>query len=284
MDTIDSSFLNVVGNRVRNLRAQRGLTRKQLARESSVSERYLAQLEQGRGNISILLLRQVANALQADPGELVASDDRQTAEQILINELIAELNTTQQREALQLLVDRYTRVGKSRIALIGLRGAGKSTLGQKLAEHHRFPFIRLVAEIEKLAGMRVSEIFSLSGQAGYRRMEEQALLETLRRTQACVIEAGGSIVSEPHVLHALLTACFVVWIKANPEEHMQRVIDQGDFRPMADNADAMSDLQQILAEREASYEQAHAVLDTSGRSVADCLAQLVELSGAAVAP
>lgn len=278
MDNADSSFLNMLGNRVRNLRARRGVTRKQLSLDSSVSERYLAQLEQGLGNISIRLLRQVATALHADLAELVTSDDAQSTEQIVLTTLIFQLTEQQRHEALQLLSERFSPARKARIALIGLRGAGKSTLGQKLAEHRRIPFVRLVAEIERLAGMSVSEIFSLSGQAGYRRLEEQALLETVRRMDAGVIEAGGSIVADPRVLNALLTTCFVVWIKATPEEHMQRVVDQGDFRPMAENTDAMSDLQRILTEREAFYGQAHAVIDTSGRTAADCYEELIGLS------
>ncbi len=140
-----------------------------------------------------------------------------------------------------------------------MRGAGKTSLGSRLAEYLDVPFVQLVTEIEKLGGMPVAEILSLSGQDGYRRLEEQALFDVLARLDKCVIETGGSIVSETHLLNALLTTCQVIWVKASPEEHMQRVIDQGDMRPMQSNDDAMADLRRILEAREPFYAQAHAL-------------------------
>jgi len=275
-----SDLLGLIGNRVRGLRAHRGMTRKSLVAESEVSERHLAQLEMGRGNMSIALLERVARALETDLGDLVRGGQDETIEQILINEQLRCLSPAQLKSALALLHTRYfakTEI-RRRIALIGLRGAGKTTLGKLLARQRRLPFVRLVAEIEKLAGMNASVIFELSGQPGYRRLEEKALTETLSGFQACVIEVGGSIVTNPDLFNLLLTSCTVVWIRALPEQHMQRVIDQGDLRPMAGNDDAMSDLNRILEEREPFYARAHYILDTSAGSIDACAIELAKIT------
>ncbi len=266
-------LLAQVGEKVRNLRALRGMTRKMLAAHSGVSERYLAQLEQGRGNISIALLDRVAAALKIEVAELLRTRGHQTAEQVLVAELLGELTPEDQKVALQILYERFSlpTASQHRIAVIGLRGAGKSTIGSMLAERRGLPFVRLVGVIEEMAGMSVSEIFSLSGQARYRRLEEQALVETLKRHDRCVIEAGGSIVAEPRLLNMLLTTCFVVWLRARPEKYMERVVAQGDLRPMRDHDDAMSDLRLILSEREPFYAKAHATVDTSDLSIAASL-------------
>ena len=268
-------LLESLGRKVRALRAGRGMTRKMLAADSAVSERYLAQLEQGKGNISIGLLQRVAAALRTDAGELLRGGHEITAEQVLINELVQGLDNDDQQRALQLLYQSFSaRNNCRRIALVGMRGAGKTSLGSRLAEHLEVPFIQLVTEIEKLAGMPVSEILSLSGQDGYRRLEERALFDTLSRQEKCVIETGGSIVSETALFNALLTTCHVVWIKTSPEEHMQRVIDQGDMRPIESNDHAMADLRRILEAREPFYAQSHAIIDTSGSSLEESLRQL----------
>jgi XRE family aerobic/anaerobic benzoate catabolism transcriptional regulator len=274
-----SELLSLIGTRVRALRARRGISRKLLALDSEVSERHLAQLELGKGNMSIALLDRVAGALDTDLGDLVRGGQHQTAEQVLIDDLLHSLSTIDLKAALELLHSRYlTPVGgRHRVALVGLRGAGKTTLGEQLARCRKVPFVRLVAEIERLAGMDASEIFELSGQSGYRRLEKKALTKTLSRYRACVIEAGGSIVAEPGSFNLLLTSCTVVWIRALPEQHMQRVIDQGDLRPMAGNADAMSDLKWILQEREPFYAKAHHILDTSARSVDECAGELARM-------
>lgn len=275
-----SELLGLIGNRVRRLRARRNMTRKSLVAASEVSERHLAQLEMGRGNISIALLERVANALDTDLGDLVRSGPDGTIEQILINELLRDLTRTELKSALELLQTRYlanTGIHR-RIALIGLRGAGKTTLGKQLAQHHKTPFVQLVAEIERLAGMEASVIFELSGQTGYRRLEEKALTATLSGLQACVIEVGGNIVANSDLFNLLLISCTVVWIRALPEQHMQRVINQGDLRPMVGNDDAMSDLQRILREREPFYAKAHHILDTSTGSINDCVSELVRIT------
>jgi len=268
-------LLESVGRKVRALRAGRGMTRKMLASDSDVSERYLAQLEQGKGNISIGLLQRVASALRTDITDLLRTGNEITAEHVLINELVQGLDGDDQHRALQMLYQNFTAIQDcNRIALVGMRGAGKTSLGSRLAEHLDVPFVQLVTEIEKLAGMPVAEILSLSGQDGYRRLEEKALLDVLARLEKCVIETGGSIVSESSVFNVLLTTCQVIWIKALPEEHMQRVIDQGDMRPIESNDHAMADLRRILDAREPFYAQAHAVIDTAGKGLEESFRQL----------
>ena len=269
-------LLESLGQKVRALRAGRGMTRKMLAADSAVSERYLAQLEQGKGNISIGLLQRVAEALRTDAGELLRGGNEITAEQVLINELIQRLDNDDQHRALQLLYQNFSTSGDcKRIALVGMRGAGKTSLGSLLAEHLDVPFIQLGTEIEKLAGMPVAEILSLSGQDGYRRFEEKALFDVLARLERCVIETGGSIVSETSLFNVLLTSCHVVWIKASPEEHMQRVIDQGDMRPIQSNDHAMADLRRILDARNPFYAQSHTTIDTSGNKLEDSFQELI---------
>ncbi len=269
-------LLEDLGRKVRALRSGRGMTRKMLSADSNVSLRYLAQLEQGQGNISIGLLQRVAKALRTDLGELLRGGNEVTAEQVLINELIQRLDQDDQHRALQLLYQNFSaQQDCSRIALVGMRGAGKTSLGSRLAEHLGVTFVQLVTEIEKLGGMPVAEILSLSGQDGYRLLEEKALFDVLARLDKCVIETGGSIVSETSLFNVLLTTCQVVWIKAGPEEHMQRVIDQGDMRPIENNDDAMAALRRILDAREPFYAQAHATIDTSGSELEDSFSQLL---------
>ena len=272
-------LLQHLGGRVRDIRALRGITRKTLALRSRVSERYLAALEQGRGNISIRLLGRVANALEIEPNQLLEARDNQTQEQSLIIDLARQLSIEDQKAALQMLYEGFavSERSKQRIALIGLRGAGKTTLGQQLADHLHSPFVSLVSVIEGLAGMSVSEIFSLSGELGYRRLEEQALYQTLNRNESCVIETGGGIVAEPKLLNTLLTTCFVIWLRTAPEQYMERVVDQGDLRPMLNRPDAMANLRQLLDEREPFYAKAHATLDTTDQSVEESLRRLLQL-------
>ena len=275
-ETTDEMLENL-GQRVRALRAGRGMTRKMLAADSAVSERYLAQLEQGQGNISINLLQRVAKALRTDAGELLKGGSETSAEQVLINELIQRLDGDDQHRALQLLYQNFSASQDcNRIALVGMRGAGKTSLGSRLAERLDVPFVQLGTEIEKLAGMPVAEILSLSGQDGYRRLEEKALFDVLARLDKCVIETGGSIVSETSSFNALLTTCHVVWIKASPEEHMQRVIDQGDMRPIESNDHAMADLRRILDARESFYSQSHSIIDTRNSKLEDSFQQLLD--------
>ena len=272
----DAAFLNRLGERVRGARARRGLTRKDLARDSRISERYLAQLETGHGNISILLLRQIAAALGLALNDLIAEEE-QPVELTLIHQLLQRLpkqRLARIRARLQGEFGSPAAERSRRIALIGLRGAGKSTLGAALARKLGVAFIELDREIEREAGTGLSEIFLLYGQQGYRRYERRCLEKALEAHERCVIATGGSIVSEPGTYDFLLSTCFTVWLKAEPEEHMARVVAQGDTRPMAGNAQAMEDLRRILQGRGMLYAQADAVVNTAGRSVEQSLRTL----------
>ena len=273
----DAAFLQLLGERVRKARAQRGMSRKILAQASSVSERYLAQLESGQGNVSVLLLRQICNALSLPLTELLREQGSQSVELTLIDEFLKRLPAQKLAEVRSKLMQEFGNSPADRmkrIALIGLRGAGKSTLGAKLAKDLGASFIELDAEIEREAGTNLSEIFLLYGQAGYRRYERRCLEKVLENHSRCVIATGGSIVSEPGTFDLLLSTCYTVWLKASPEEHMARVIAQGDTRPMAGNSEAMDDLRRILEGRDMLYGQADATIDTSTRTVEATLKDL----------
>ena len=266
----DDAFLRLLGERVRDARARRGMSRKILARDSAVSERYLAQLELGEGNVSVLLLRQIARALSLPIADLLREDNGQSVELSLILQFLHRLPPARLavvREQLMAQFGGSPAERRQRVALIGLRGAGKSTLGARLAKEIGVAFIELDREIERDAGTGLSEIFLLYGQAGYRRYERRCLEKVLEGHERCVIATGGSIVSEPGTYDLLLSACHTIWLRAQPEEHMARVVAQGDTRPMAGNAEAMDDLRRILSGRAALYGQADTVIDTAGRSV-----------------
>ncbi len=274
-------YLALLGERVRAARARRGMTRKILAHDSGVSERYLAQLEAGQGNVSIALLRRIAEAMSLPLGELVREGAERPIELTLLLQRLERLAPEQLAEAVRALTKQFGldrgAHRQDRIALIGLRGAGKSTLGRKLAAALDRPFIEMADEIQSVAGMSLDQIFDLSGQAGYRRYERRALERVLERHERFVAATGGSLVSEAGTYELLLGSCMTVWIKAAPEEHMARVVAQGDMRPMAGNAEAMDDLRQILAEREALYARADASLDTAGKSAERSFAELLQL-------
>jgi XRE family transcriptional regulator, aerobic/anaerobic benzoate catabolism transcriptional regulator len=273
----EHDYLAALGERVREARARRGMSRKLLARDSEVSERYLAQLESGQGNVSILLLRQIASALNLPLTELLAEDTGDAVELTLTTQFLKRL-PRQKLAAVRLqLVRDYGSAHDERIkriALIGLRGAGKSTLGAKLAKALSAPFVELDREIEREAGTSLSEIFLLYGQAGYRRYERRSLEKVLEKNERAVIATGGSIVSEPGTYDLLLSACFTVWLKAEPEEHMARVIAQGDTRPMAGNDQAMEDLRRILDGRAVLYGEADVTVDTAGKTPEQSLSAL----------
>ena len=279
----DEDFLARLGEKVRDARVRRGLTRKTLARESAVSERYLAELEAGRGNISVLLLRQVAGTLGLALADLLQENEEQALELTLIHEFLQRLpkpRLARVRAQLQRDYGANPAARSERIALIGLRGAGKSTLGEALATELKVPFIELDREIEREAGTGLSEIFLLYGQRGYRRYEQRCLEKILESQSRCVIATGGSIVSEPGTYDLLRSSCFTVWLKAKPGEHMSRVTAQGDTRPMAGNTQAMVDLKRILRSRAALYGQADAVVDTAGCSAKQSLKDLKRIIAA----
>jgi XRE family transcriptional regulator, aerobic/anaerobic benzoate catabolism transcriptional regulator len=273
----EADYLVRLGERIRNIRAQRGMTRKILARDSKVSERYLAQLEMGQGNISINLLRQVAHALATPLADLL-QEEEVSVEMKLLNEFLMRLDPQQLQRVWELLFvefgSMHAQGKRERIALIGLRGGGKSTLGPMLAKRLGVPFIALSGEIEREAGTTMSEVFSLYGQSGYRRYERRALEAVVTKNKRAVIEIPGGLVTEPATFELLLSSCMVIWLAATPEEHMLRVVAQGDHRPMDDNNEAMEDLRRILQGRAALYGKADVTLSTSGRSVEQSLEEL----------
>jgi XRE family aerobic/anaerobic benzoate catabolism transcriptional regulator len=278
----ETEYLKLLGERIRTARAQRGMTRRILARDSGVSERYLAQLEAGQGNISIALLRKVAQAMGISLAELVRDEPEPPLELRLLVQSLARLAPQELAQARRVLGERFGSVAadrKRRVALIGLRGAGKSTLGRRLAEHLDVPFLELDREIERESGLALAEIFDLYGQAAFRRHERRALESLLQRHPRAVMATGGSLVSEPATFDLLLSSCFTIWIKAAPEEHMARVVAQGDLRPMADNAESMDDLRRILAGRTALYAKADAAVDTAGRAIDASFAELIAALG-----
>jgi len=271
-------YTRQIAHRVRGIRAQRGASRKLLAQHASISERYLAQVEQGQANISIALLWQIAQALDTDPVTLLSDQPRPESTADLLSEFAATLTGAQQDEALKLLHRHFAGPPESRrgIALVGLRGAGKSTLGRLLAQRTGLPFVQLTDVIERIGNMAVQEIFSLGGQQTYRRLEKQAVEYVRSNYNGVILETGGSLVSANDSYSTLRRHYFTVWVKARPEDHMQRVIAQGDLRPIAGSDGAMHDLRRILREREASYQAADYILNTSQRDAEECIAELVD--------
>jgi XRE family aerobic/anaerobic benzoate catabolism transcriptional regulator len=276
----EGEFLQSLGRRVREVRDRRGVTRKLVARDADVSERHLAHLEGGEGNVSIVLLRRIARALNVSLIELLAPDAEDTVEKRLIRRFLERLPQHRLEEVVFRLMRDFGHeesVRRKRFALIGLRGAGKSTLGTRLASELGVPFIELDREVERETGMPVSEMFSLYGQSGYRRIERRTLERVIKANDRLVISTGGGIVSQPETLDLLLGHCFTVWLKARPEEHMARVLAQGDLRPMAGNDEAMEDLKSILEAREVLYSKADAVVDTAGETVEQSYLKLKNL-------
>ena len=239
----EAEYLARLGERVRAWRGACSMTRKALAAASGVSERYLAQLEAGQGNISVLLLRKVARAM----GVAVESLVRETPD--------------------------HAPAGR-RIALIGLRGAGKSSLGAKLAAALDMPFIELDAEVEREAGAKLGEVFAMYGQEAYRRFERRALERVLRAHESAVIAVGGSLVTDPDTYRLLLDSCRTIWLKAKPEDHMSRVMAQGDLRPFKGRSAALEEIRTLLADRDRLYARADTTIDTSGRPLKAALEEL----------
>jgi XRE family transcriptional regulator, aerobic/anaerobic benzoate catabolism transcriptional regulator len=274
-----AGFLEQLGQRVRTMRALRGMSRKVLARVSGISERYIAQLESGKGNVSIVLLRRVSNAMGAHLEDLIPATDPAPDWQV-IRDLLRKASPGQIAQAKDILADSGTathrRLSFAGIALIGLRGAGKSTLGKILAKKIGWSFVELNKEIERQNGLSVAEIIALYGQEGFRRMEQTALGQLLARKEPMVLATGGGIVSEPLTFDLILKSFYTIWLKAEPEEHMARVRKQGDLRPMADDRSAMAELRNILLSREPLYARASAVVDTAGLSVDDAATRLIE--------
>ncbi len=269
-------FLMMVGERVRAARARKGISRRVLSEISGVSPRYLAQLESGKGNISIALLLKISNALDFSVEWLVSEDDPWNSEVAMSRYLFSTATADQRRRVLDVLeIEGPENSRAGRIALIGLRGAGKSTLGRLAATELELPFLELNEEIETACGVPVNEVFSLYGQEGYRRLERQALERMVATHENLILAVAGGIVSEPDTYTYFLRHYNAIWLKARPEEHMARVQGQGDERPMTGNPDAMADLKRILDSREALYARAETMVDTSGATQERSLEMLI---------
>lgn len=275
-----SPFLVALGERVRTLRSRKGMTRKAVAIAADVSERHLANLEYGTGNASILVLLQVAQALQCSLAELIGDVTTSSPEWLLIRELLQGRSEADLRRARTVLVDLLGSSGvdaqgrNARVALIGLRGAGKTTLGQRLADDLGYPFIELSREIEQFAGCSISEIHNLYGANAYRRYERRALEEAIQIYPEVVIATPGGLVSDSANFNLLLQHCTTVWLQADAADHMGRVAAQGDMRPMAASREAMEDLKRILDGRSAFYSKADLSFNTSAHPLEETFQQL----------
>ncbi len=275
----EAGFLAALGRRVRERRDEAGLTRRRLSELSGLSERYLAQLESGDGNISILLIRRVAEALHCSLEQLL-SDQAADPEIASAIEVLRTLEPGQRHQAVAALQQRFGEMSRERarrIALVGLRGAGKSTLGARLAARLKVPFFELDQQIERELGAGLESIFSMYGQDTYREAERRVLDRLTRTHRRCVIATGGSLVLEPRTYELLRERCLTVWLKASPEEHMDRVIAQGDLRPIRGRDHAMAELRTILKQRDRLYALADAAVDTTGIDEAESLKRLVQV-------
>jgi len=275
-------FLIALGERLKLLRARRGLTRKALAQLSGVSERHLANVETGVGNASVQFLRQLCGVLNCSLAEMTGDETASTPDWLMIREILRGRNEEELARARLVLGELFDSPvseasRRQRIALIGLRGAGKSSLGRLLADQINAPFIELSNQIEQLAGCSIAEIHALYGQGAYRRYEQRALEEIIRHYPRAVIATPGGIVSEPATFNLLLSHCYTVWLKASPEEHMGRVLAQGDRRPMSGNREAMEDLKRILESRAQFYSKADKIVETSELSHEAAFASLMDL-------
>jgi len=281
-DPQDVAYLHNLADKIRDARAGRGMTRNALAADSGVSLRFLAQLEGGQGNPSILVLRRIAAAMGFPPDDLLSNDPPPAIDRIMAVQMLKRLSDDDIAKARRVLtqhlgLDAVSEAKKRYVTLIGLRGAGKTTLGRRLAKHRGVPFFELDREVEREYGATVGEILQLHGQPGYRRFERESLQSVLSKHPAAVIETGGGLAADPQTLPLLLERSLAIWVRTSPEEHMQRVIDQGDLRPMARSREAMRELKDILKAREPFYRQAHLHLMTSGRTADQSFQELLEL-------
>ena len=274
-------FVTGIGRLVRLARAKRGMTRRQLAQESGASERYLAQIEGGQGNPSVLILKSIAQALDVPIIELLPRANGRPAAMTHVLDVLARTPAAELPALAELIESHATRHVAAdrarRIALVGLRGAGKSTLGRRLADELACPFIELDRLVEQDYGARIPDLIEMAGLATFRRYERACLERVIDEHDAAVIATAGGIVSNAETYALLLRRSHTVWIKASPDEHMKRVMEQGDFRPMAQNREAMADLVAILDARRADYARAQAELDTSGDTIEGSFGKLQDL-------
>lgn len=276
-DTEVTNFLIMVGDRVRKARSRMGISRRILSEKSGVSQRYLAQLETGQGNISIGLLLRIADALDFGIEWLVGQDDPWSSEIARASYLLQTATKKQRQQVFEVLEPARADQNKAnRIALIGLRGAGKSTLGELAAQQLQIPFLELNDEIEESGGMSVNEVIALYGQEGYRLLEHQAVERIVATHSSVILAIAGGIAAQPDTFNYLLGNYHTIWLRAEPEDHMQRVRAQGDERPMAGSPNAMNELRKILTNREEQYRRADAKVDTSNATVEQSLAALTD--------
>jgi XRE family transcriptional regulator, aerobic/anaerobic benzoate catabolism transcriptional regulator len=277
-----AAFLVALGREVRRGRAKRGMTRRQLAQASHTSERYLAQIESGIGNPSVTVLRAIAQALDIPAANLVSEPAAQNGARAALLDALGQLPDDRLAELSQLIETRFLPPDRAdraqRIALVGLRGAGKSTLGRMLARHLGAPFIELDRVVEQDYGASIPDMIEMAGTTTFRRHERAALARVIAEHDAAVITTAGGIVSDRDSYALLLRRSHTIWIKARPEDHMSRVMAQGDFRPMAQNREAMADLVAILEARSPDYARAQAQLDTSGETVEQSSAKLIRIA------
>lgn len=274
----ETLLIQRVAERVRRARERKGIPRRVLSERSGVSPRYLAQLEAGEGNISIALLHRVAEALDHRMEWLVSEEDPWESEAMRVAEMFKSAPGPVRAQVLELLSPLpVAELKASRICLIGLRGAGKSTLGARVGAKLGVPFVELNREIEEIAGMPVTEVMALYGQEGYRKLESQAISRIIATHDSLILAVAGGIVAEPETYATLLSRFHTVWVQASPAEHMSRVRAQGDTRPMAGNPEAMEQLKSILSSREALYARAEARLDTTSRSPNESVEDLIAL-------
>lgn len=275
----DTAYLAALGARVRRIRGIRGMSRKVLAATAGISERYIAQLEGGTGNVSINLLRRIAQATGVQLEDLVAEipEDWRLIRNLLpaaSSDAIEKVRALLQSQSDQA---KQSQSARPRTALIGLRGAGKTSLGRIAAKSLGIDFIELNQEIETDHGLSVTEIFKLYGQEGYRRLEFETLKRIVASNAPMILATGGGIVAEAQTFELLLSSFYTVWIRAEPGDHMARVREQGDLRPMANDRAAMKELVTILTSREPLYARADGQLSTSGRPIEDCSNELAGL-------
>jgi XRE family transcriptional regulator, aerobic/anaerobic benzoate catabolism transcriptional regulator len=276
----EGAFLAAIGREVRRNRAKRGMTRRQLAQASETSERYLAQIESGTGNPSVSVLHAIAQALDLPASALLPETGARPAALGAVVDLLAQVPESEIPALAKEIEARVARSGHAdrgrRIALVGLRGAGKSTLGRMLAQHLGWPFIELDRVVEEEYGASIPDLIEMAGTATFRRHERGALERVIAAHEAAIVTTAGGIVADPETYSLLLRRTHTVWIKARPEDHMSRVMAQGDFRPMAQNRGAMADLVAILEARRADYARAEAEVDTSGDAVEQSFAKLLK--------
>jgi len=261
-DLSTDELIAAVGASVKAARSRRGVTRRNLARHASISERYLTELEAGRANASLSVIHRVAQALGLSIGELIPGQAPDAEE---ISSRLASLKPQRRQRVLDILVQAAEADKPDKpigVALVGLRGAGKSTLGAELARKHGLRFVRLRNRIEQLGGQQLGDLVSVAGQRAYRRLEKEALNDTIEEGGPLVLEVGGSLVTEKDTYDRLLKNFFTIWITATPDDHLQRVVEQGDRRPMAGSRNAIEDIKVMLAERDADYRRAHSTLST----------------------